>query len=113
MVEREVLGRVCSGNGRVVTEDIEAFELLDLHGSGHKLQEPVVKRTNVHQNSGLAEAQDFVVAAVADLQILKKTTFLEGKSEERDIVAGEEEDFARVVKVSVVSGGVGEGIARW
>ncbi|KAM1998227.1 hypothetical protein EV2_005752 [Malus domestica] len=139
MVEREVLGRVCSGNGRVVTEDIEAFELLDLHGllqefgldlqveicsyrccgevgcrrSGHKLQEPVVKRTNVHQNSGLAEAQDFVVAAVADLQILKKTTFLEGKSEERDIVAGEEEDFARVVKVRVVSGGVGEGIARW
>ncbi|KAB2607456.1 hypothetical protein D8674_007173 [Pyrus ussuriensis x Pyrus communis] len=86
---------------------------------------PFVKRTNVHQNSRLAEAQDFVVAAVADLQISKKTTFLEGKSEERDIfkvwvaeltpnqVAGEEEDFARVVKVRVVSGGVGEGIARW
>ncbi|KAM1016494.1 hypothetical protein ACFX2H_045731 [Malus domestica] len=132
-------GRVCCGSGHVVTEDIEGFELLDLRGllqefgldlqvdvcnyrccrevgcrrSRHGLQEPVLKRTDVHRNSGLVEAQGLAAAAVADLQISKNTTFLEGKSEEKDIVVGEENDFAGVVKVRVVSGGVGEGIARW
>ncbi|KAM1010743.1 hypothetical protein ACFX2C_046186 [Malus domestica] len=81
-------GRVCCGSGRVVTEDIEGFELLDLRGSRHGLQEPVLKRTDVHRNSGLVEAQGLAAAAVADLQILKNTTFLEGKSEEKDIVSG-------------------------
>ncbi|KAM0995482.1 hypothetical protein ACFX2C_005603 [Malus domestica] len=99
--EREVLGELTRHGGERGA------------GSGIRSRSAAIAAAERWGAAGLAEAQDFVVAAVADLQILKKTTFLEGKSEERDIVAGEEEDFARVVKVSVVSGGVGEGIARW
>ncbi|KAM1063480.1 hypothetical protein FF1_027627 [Malus domestica] len=96
-------GRVCSGSGRVVTEDIKGFELLNLRGSGHGLQKPVVKKTDVHQNSGLAKAQGFVVAAF-NVWVSELTP---------NQVVGEEEDFTGVMKVMVVSGGVGEEIAWW
>ncbi|KAB2613264.1 hypothetical protein D8674_035580 [Pyrus ussuriensis x Pyrus communis] len=88
MEEREVLG---SGIWSLSAFGDLQLSLLPRAGcrrSVHGLQEPVVKRIDVHRNSGLAEAQGFIVAVVADMQILKKMTFLEGKSEERDIVNG-------------------------